>query len=113
MKTEKDSMRELVIAVGGDLAPGENRKAWLARVAEWAGISPRVAAAAYYGETNSRTAAKKLKAAAGRYEARKLARQFEGLARSLNTRDADFHREDIATLVDAARALRNLDRTGT
>jgi hypothetical protein len=107
------SMRDLVIAVGGPLLPGENRKGWLGRVAKWAGISPRVASAAFYGETSSRGAAAKLKAAAGRYEAENLARQFEHLAMSLNVRDADFHSPDVSALLDAARALRGLDRTRT
>lgn len=112
MKTEKASMRELVIAVGGPLMADENRKSWLDRVADLAGISPRVARAAFYQEPTSREVAAKLKAAAGRHEARNLARQFEGLASSLNVRDADFHSDDITALVSAARALRGLDRSG-
>jgi len=103
-------MRELVIAVGGPMRAGENRKAWLARVADLAGLSHRVARAAWHGETESRRAAAKLKAAAGRYEAEHLAAQFASLAGSLATRDEDFHREDIAALVNAARALRGLHR---
>jgi hypothetical protein len=113
MSREKAStMRELVAAVGGPMFPGENRKCWLARVAQVAGLSPRVVSAAYYGETSSRIAAAKLKAAAGRYEADNLARQFEHLAHSLDVRDADFHSQDIAALVHAARALRGLGGSG-
>lgn len=113
MKTEKLSMRELVVAVGGPMLAGENRKAWLVRVAEAAGLSPRVARAAWYGETSSRDVAARLKAAAGRYEAANLARQFESLAASLDARDADLHRSDIAALVRAARALRGVGGSGT
>jgi hypothetical protein len=112
MNMEKSSMRELVMAVGGPMLPGENRKRWLSRVAEAAGLSLRVARAAFYQETNSRIAAAKLKAAAGRHEAEHLARQFESLATSLNVRDADFHGADAAALLDAARALRGLNRSG-
>lgn len=110
MKMGKSSMRDLVIAVGGPMRPGENRKAWLARVADLAGLSERVARAAWHGETQSGRAAAKLQAAAGKYEAENLAAQFAGLAQSLAARDEDFHRADIAALVDAARALRGLHR---
>lgn len=113
MKMEKSSMRELVAAVGGPMLPGENRKSWLARVAGVAGLSPRVAAAAYYEETRSRKAAAKLKAAAGRAEAGNLARQFESLARSLDVRDSDFHRTDVAALLHVARTLRGLGGSRT
>jgi hypothetical protein len=104
------SMRDLVIAVGGPLRAGENRKAWLARVAGLAGLSERVARAAWHGETQSRRAAQKLKEAAGKYEAEQLATRFDGLASALALRDADFHCEDVLALVDAARALRGLHR---
>lgn len=110
MKMEKCSMRELVMAVGGPLPPGENRKRWLARVAQIAGLSPRVAAAAFYGETSSRTVAEKLKKAAGKYEAENLARQFEHLAESLQVRDEDFYRAHADTWRDIARSLRALAR---
>ena len=110
MRMEKASMRELVMAVGGPLLPGENRKSWLGRVANAAGLSLRVARAAFYQETASQNVARKLKAAAGTEEAKNLARQFEGLASSLDIRDPDFHRSDIAALLDAARALRGLGR---
>ncbi len=39
MNTEKSSvMRELVIAIGGNLRPTENRKSWLARETENHGL---------------------------------------------------------------------------
>ena len=109
MSKEQSSMRDLVIAVGGPLSPGENRKSWLARVAREAGLSPRVARAAFYQETTSRKAAAKLKAAAGNHEVRNLARQFEGLATSLEVRDEAFHRAHTDALRDIARTLRSID----
>lgn len=111
---EKDSteMRELVTAVGGLLEEGENRKSWLVRVSECAGISFRVAAAAFYGEQMSKETENKLKAAAGIHEAQILARRFEHLVTSLSHRDQDFHGEDIAALVHAARLLRGLGGAG-
>lgn len=108
---EKGSMRDLVMAVGGAMRPGENRKSWLARVAEAAGLSPRVASAAFYGETSATGVAAKLKAAAGKDAAEHLARQFDELAAALDVRDSDFHRADIGALIDAARALRGLHRS--
>lgn len=109
MNTEKvPTMRELVIAVGGPLQPGENRKRWLARVAEAAGISPRVASAAFYEETNSRVAAAKLKAAAGNNAPGNIASEFERLATALEGKDQDFYGPHIASLRDLAGAMREL-----
>jgi hypothetical protein len=113
MKREKPSMRELVFAVGGIERPGENRKSWLARVARAAGISPRSAAAAFYGELRGEIhragVESKLRAAAGQQEAKDLAARFENLATALDRGDADFHCDTIAALVGAARILRGLD----
>jgi len=113
MNTEKPSMRELVVAVGGPLEADENRKSWLTRVADTAQISVRAAKAAFYREPTSRKVEQRLREAAGRMEAEYLAKRFENLASALNVRDADFHGEDVAALVNAARALRSLDRAGT
>lgn len=44
------AMRELVLAVGGDLRGDENRKAWLARVARAVGCSPRMIRSAWQNE---------------------------------------------------------------
>lgn len=120
MKCDKASterkMRDLVYAVGGEVRSGENRKGWLARVARAAGISPRSASAAYYnelrGDVHRAGVEAKLKAAAGKQEANSLATQFESLANAMVLGDQDFHSTDIAALLDAARALRGLDRTG-
>jgi hypothetical protein len=113
MNTEKVSeMRELVVAVGGPLEPGENAKSWFSAIAEKAQLSVRAVKGAFYGEYMSKATERKLRAAAGRREAEHLAKRFEGLAASLNVGDADFHSDTIAALVSAARVLRGLDRAG-
>ena len=92
-----------------------NRKSWLGRAAYRAKISYRQVKALYYGETadpKHSVASSVLKAAeAARREASQLASQFETIAGGLNARDPDFHSEDIAALISAARAIRDLDRT--
>jgi hypothetical protein len=117
MCTEKVSgfMRDLVAAAAGPRLEHDTRASWLQRAADNAGVSFRKAKAMFYGEVvnpNGKTA-KKFREAAGRNEARNLASQFESLAHSLNVRDADFHSNEIVTLLSAARSLRGLDRSGT
>lgn len=108
------AMRELIAAVAGPVEDFDNRKSWLARAADEAGVSYRAIKTLFYGERHppNPEVVRKLKEAAGRYEAQRLAERFEGLARSLNVRDEDFHREDVSALLSAARALRGLDRSG-
>lgn len=112
-KCSEVSMRDLVAAVAGPVSAFENRKGWLAKAAREAGVSYRSAKALFYGEITDpeHKAARKMRDAAGRYEARNLAGQFESLAHSLNVGDQDFHGDTIATLISAARVLRGLDRT--
>jgi hypothetical protein len=43
------AMRGLVLEVGGSLRAGENRKAWLARIARTIGVSPRMTRSAWEG----------------------------------------------------------------
>ena len=107
-------MRNLVAAVAGPRQWGDTRESWLARAARRAGVSYRQAKALFYGEiidADHRTA-RRMREAAGQHEAEQLAQRFEALAGSLQSRDADFHCSDVAALVDAARALRGLGRTG-
>jgi hypothetical protein len=116
MPTEKVSvsMRELVTAAAGPRLDTDTRESWLRRAANNAGASYRMAKALFYGEVTDPQSptARKFKEAAGRHEARNLAAQFESLARSLDVRDSDFHSADIIALINAARALRGLDRAG-
>jgi hypothetical protein len=101
----KAAMRELVIAVGGNLRPTENRKGWLARVARLAGLSPRVVRAAWQNEQASRETRNKLQLAAAKNELQALA----DLAELLRHGDADFFSQDIAGLVHTLRKARGLD----
>lgn len=107
------NVRDLIAAVAGPMGASDNRKSWLARAASESGVSFRLIKALFYGERKpcAKTIAK-LKEAAGRYEAQRLAERFDGLAHALDMRDADFHGEDVAALLNAARALRGLNRTG-
>lgn len=114
--SEKGSkrMRELVAAVAGPMLPTENRKRWIERAAECAGLSYRMAKSVFYSEITDpdHKAIRAMKQAAGRHEANELAQRFEGLAKALHHRDQDFHSSDIAALLSAARVLRGLDRAG-
>ena len=115
MGLEKRSMRELVAAVAGPILPSDNRESWLRRAARNSGASYRQAKALFYGEIDDphHRVVSIFREAAGRHEARNLAAQFQNLAHSLEQRDADFHSADIAALLNAARALSNLNSAGT
>ena|SRR5258706_11161970 len=101
----KAAMRELVIAVGGNLRPTENRKSWLGRVARLAGLSPRVVRAAWQNEQASQKTRNQLQLAAARNELQALA----DLAELLRHGDADFFSRDIAELVHTLRKASDLD----
>jgi hypothetical protein len=111
------SLRELVATVAGQREWTDTRESWLARAARQAGVSFRQIRSIWYGELTNPNApsARKLRdaaARAGRAEARALAERFETMARALVAADPDFHSADVHALVDAARALRGLDRAG-
>jgi hypothetical protein len=114
-KSSEVRMRELVAAVAGPVLPSDNRESWLRRAAHRAGTTYRTARALWYGEIVDpyHRSVTRFREAAGRHEARNLAVQFESLAHSLRLRDEDFHSQDIAALLNAARALGGLDRAGT
>ncbi len=104
---DKSPMRELVIAVGGNLLPAENRKAWLSRIAATAGLSYRVVRAAWHNEQISQETRNKLQRAAAQNEARRLQELYETLITRLQQVDSDFYREDVAALVNVLRRLSN------
>lgn len=109
--SEDRNVRELVAAAAGPQQFSDNRKSWLARAARNSGLSYRTIRAIFYGEIDdARHPAIQLLEARARTQA--LARRFETIARGLETIDADFHRASIDQLVDAARALRGVDRAG-
>lgn len=61
---ENEYIYALVVAVGGLQLPGENRKSYLARVAETAGVGFYGLRRAYYGEYVSKNIVSKLEQAA-------------------------------------------------
>jgi hypothetical protein len=115
-------MQLLVREAAASIAPGETikaqmRRAWLAlgRPATWR------LRAAWYGEAGcwSARAVEDMRARAaraatqeekGRAKAAELAAIYHGAAARLAQTDADFHREQIAGLEHAARAVGGLDR---
>jgi hypothetical protein len=109
-----NTVRELVEAVAGPRTINDSRESWLRRAARLAGTSYRQAKSLFYSEITDphHPTVTKFKEAAGRHEARLIAQQFERAAVALDHRDSDFHCNDIAALLHAARALRNLDSTG-
>ena len=107
-------MRDLVASVAGPILPSDNRESWLRRAARNAGTTYRQAKSLFYGEITDpyhRTVSQ-FREAAARHEARNLATQFESIAGGLNARDADFYGSHAAALVEIARILRGLDRSG-
>lgn len=122
MEAEKSSgerkMRDAIAAVAGPRGWNETRESWLARAARRAGITCRTMKALWYGEIADpeHKAARRILEAAerdGRAEAQQLADKFEIIARGINATDPDFHSPDVAALLNAARILRGLDRSGT
>lgn len=102
-------------AIGVLAGPFEgNRKGWLGRV-KVEGVSYRTVRSFWYREIEDEThlAARALKRAAeiekAKREAQSLAARYETIARGLNVTDQDFHREDVAALLHAARILRGQD----
>lgn len=103
-----------ISALAGPMRDGDTRESWLNRAARKSGATFRQIKTLYYGESSNPkfdvgisvlTAAEK-----ARKEALELAKKFELLAGAMNANDQNFCREDVLTLVDAARRLRGMDR---
>lgn len=114
--SEKSSVREEIALIAGPREWGDTRESWLSRVNRRVPtVSFRTVKALWYGEIQDQDhwAARDIRRAAaelkGREETRSLADQFERVAGGLRVTDEDFHRDTIAALVSAARALRTLD----
>lgn len=103
-----------IAEVAGPLRANDTRESWLSRAARRSGITFRQCKALFYGETrNPKTdvAVSVLSAAEkARNDAADLAARFETLAGAMNATDQDFYSEDVLTLINAARALRGVDR---
>ena len=101
--------------IAGTLRTNDTRESWLSRAAHRAGITFRQCKALYYGEMKNpkTTVAVRVLGAAekARDEAVDLASRFETLAGAMNASDQDFYSADVVALINAARALRGLDRT--
>jgi hypothetical protein len=118
-KLVKMSVREAISILAGPRGWGDTRDSWLARAASnIEGVSFRTLRSLWYGTVRNAEvhwAAREVRRQAeiikAREEAKKLVAQYENIARGLNANDPNFYSEDVAALLNAARILRNLDRT--
>lgn len=116
-KLVRMSVREAISIVAGPRKWGDTRDSWLARAAEKLdGVSFRTIRSLWYGTVReSHWAAREVRRQAelieARNEAKLLAADYEKIARGMNENDPSVHREDVAALLQAARILRDLDRT--
>ena len=105
----------LIEDIAGPMRANETRERWLDRAARKSRLSYRQIKSLYYGQSKdprTSTAVRVLDAAEkARKEAAELATQFEVLAGSLNAQEnSDRHSSDVLALINAARALRGMDR---
>jgi hypothetical protein len=112
------SMREAISIVAGPKDWGDTRESWLARVPRKVQkVTYRTVKALWYGEITDpeHRAAREIQRVADAIVAsRDRARQifeYETLAVGLQSRDPEFHREDINSILHAAHLLRTLART--
>lgn len=108
-------VREAINTVAGPRGWSETRESWLARAARLVGVTPRSMRSAFYGgicDPEHKVVRRIISAAEvkAKAEANELASRFQTIAAGLNATDPDFHREDIAALIGAARMLGGLDR---
>lgn len=100
---------------------GDRVKAAIARAAQRTGLTTGRAKALWYGETRlvkaeemdairATDASRKAKEQSARDQAAELGALFVGVAERLRQIDPDFHRDNVASLVDAAGALGAVDR---
>lgn len=110
MKIQKrcTAMRDYVIAVGGPLRATENRKAWLARVADQAGLGFWVVHAVWHERQMSRQTKNKLIEAAGRDELNTIG----NLVEQLRHVDPTFHGPQIAPLLEEIDRIRAMVGAG-
>jgi hypothetical protein len=105
---------EEIAAIAGPFRQNETREGWLSRAARKSQSTFWHTKALFYSELKDpkfSVAIKILNAAdKARKEAAILASRFETLAGNLNAENAHLHSSDVLTLIDAARALRGMDR---
>lgn len=106
-----------ISAIAGPKLSGDTWESWLSRAARRSSSTFWHIKALFYGEIKDpkySVAYKVLSAAEkARADASALASRFESLAGAMNATDPDFYSSDVLALVDAARAVRGLDRPGT
>jgi hypothetical protein len=101
------SGRELILAAGGDLRPGEGVKGFLRRVAQDTGIGFRSLERAWKGQYESKNTIFKLQQKAAD-NAQKLATRLDAIATAAEMRGHD--RSDVDALRNIARRLGDIDR---
>ena len=114
-ETIEFNWRALIGEIAGPQRIDETRERWLERAARKSQTSFRQIKSLYYGQSSdprTSTTVRVLEAAnKARAEAARLAAQFENVAGALNAKDQDFYSSDVLALINAARALRGLDRS--
>lgn len=117
-KSAAMSVREAIAVVAGPRDWGATRESWLANAArKTKTISVRMMRSLWNGEISDERhwAIREIKRQASLEQARKeasnVADQYETIARRLSASDPDSYSSEVATLLNAARILRGLDRT--
>ena len=114
-KVSKMSVRTAIITLAGNSYHPTKQSLWRAAARNSKGISYRMMKSLWNNEIKKedhwakRELRRLAELEAAQKEARDLASQFETIAGGLNAKDADFHSQDVAALVHAARILRGLD----
>ena len=108
MSQDKGNFRELVAEVAGPRSWTDTRETWLDRAAERAGITYRTIRSIWHGDIKKENhyAIQLLRLAAAHRAATELAARYESIAAGLGAADPEFHRDQIAALLDVARKLR-------
>jgi len=114
-KVSKMSVRTAITTLAGSGYFPTEQSLWNAAARKSKVISYRMIKSLWYNEIKNedhwakREVRRLAELEAAQKEARDLASQFETIAGGLNAKDADFHSQDVAALVHAARILRGLD----
>lgn len=100
--------RDLLLAIGGPLAPHDNLSSYLHRVAERAGVHARVIKSIWYSEQRiSNNTKQKLEKAAEAYGFENIATSLDHLARQLAAKDAEAYGDYVSHMRAVAADLRH------
>ena len=117
-KSSKMCVRQAMIEVAGTPPRYGEQPRWLHSIAGKIGSSYRTARSLWLGEITDpehravRAVKREAEIAKAKREAAELASQFEKWAKKLNADNQNTYSADVAALLDAARVIRNLDRSG-